>query len=161
MKTITDRNGNILQPTDIIIVETNTGNKKARILKINNNKLQVHLLKEKKVMNLDIVKHQDFIELYNIDNYDTRNEHNTFPLIRQMMTETKNSLNDSELNPEFTLEEMVNAGLNVKGLLTESQKKDYAKVQIKNLLKQAKKFTRDFKELKSVGNALDFINNKL
>ena len=46
--TITDKNGKILQSTDIILIETKKGNKLAKILSIFNDTLTARVIKENK-----------------------------------------------------------------------------------------------------------------
>jgi len=163
--TITDKNGKILQSTDIILIETKKGNKLAKILSIFNDTLTARVIKENKYgvitesknsFNINVRKHQNSISLYEINNTFSKSSDIVYPLVEDMINKTKNNVEDpyNTSMPYIKLDEMRQLGIDTTGRMTPTQKVKYNKKRIYNLVTEAMKFTRGV-------NDMQFINSKL
>lgn len=158
----TDRKNNILQPTDIITVNTKYGKKKAKILSIDNNTIKAKLFESKKTINLNVKKHRNLIDLYEIKDAYAKSETVVAPLAHKMMAKTMNETNDEDntLNPSISLSEMKQYGIKL-GKLNESEQYHYDLNQVVTMLKEAKTIIRNYKELEKTSYAINAIINNL
>lgn len=161
--TITDKNGDILQPTDTIELKTKAGNKQLKITAIKGKTIKAKFLSENKTVSLDAKKHRNIITLYNIDDAFAKSDNAIFPFVSDILSETKTASDDSfrTNSPVISLQEMTNFGIGVKGHMTDAESLEYNKVKISRLLKEAKTLTRDFPELKTTTTNLNTIISNL
>jgi hypothetical protein len=161
----TDKHGNILQSTDIILIETNKGNKLAKILSIFDETLTARIIKEnkygvinesKKSFSINIKKYQDSISLYEIKDTFSKSNGNVSTLVEDIIKKTRNDDGDqyNTSMPYIKLDEMRQLGIDTTGRMTDDQKITYNKKRINNLIVEAVKFTRGV-------NDMQFINSKL
>ncbi len=142
MKTFVDKKGNIIEPSDEIIINTKKGNLKGTIISLKEGKIKVKI--GSKVKDLDYNTYKNLILIENISDAYSDNGHNINPILNELLNDTRKG---EKRDDSIQLDEMFGKGISTISVNTPKAKFLYKKNKLIALIKEAKSLTRDYKEL--------------
>jgi hypothetical protein len=158
MITQTDKNGNILQPSDKISLITSKGTLKAEVISLSENKISIEI--NGKIKELEYKKVKNKIIIDEIKDHNSENEKNIQPLLTELFNDTANR--HDNYHPSTELNEMYDKwGIRTIPAVNDDSRYEYRKERLISLIKQAKSLTREDAEFKNLTEQFNKMLNQL